>query len=52
MTSVALLAWVSLDEVSGYFSNQHKKLQDQKEEDLQQETWKQHLCTKRAERPL
>ena len=42
MTSVAFLARVSLDEASGYFSNQHKKLQDQKEQDLQRETWKQY----------
>lgn len=42
MTSVAFLAWVSLDEASSYFSTMHKKLQDQKEEDLQRETWKLH----------
>lgn len=42
VTSVAFLAWVSLDEASSYFSTMHKKLQDQKEEDLQRETWKLH----------
>ena len=42
MKSVAFLAWVSLDEASTYFSTMHKKLQDQREEDLQRETWKLH----------
>ena len=42
MKSVAFLAWVSLDEASTYFSTMHKKLQDQREEDLQRESWKLH----------
>lgn len=42
MTSIAFLAWVSPEEASTYYSSVHKKLKDQKDQDIKRETWKQH----------
>ena len=38
MMSIALLAWVTPEEASTYYSSVHKKLKDQKEEDIKRET--------------
>lgn len=50
--SISFLAWVSLDETSSYFSSMHKKLQEQKEEDMQRKTWKQHFLYQESKETL
>ena len=40
--SIAFLAWVSIEEASNYFTTTYRKLKQQKEEDMQRETWRQH----------
>ena len=42
MMAIAFLAWVSPEEASTYYSSVHKKLKDQKDQDIKRETWKQH----------
>ena len=42
LVSIAFLAWVSIEEASNYFTTTYKKLKQQKEEDMQRETWREH----------
>ena len=52
MMSIALLAWVTPEEASTYYSSVHKKLKDQKEEDIKRETWKQHALYQESKETL
>jgi len=46
--SITFLAWVSTKEVKEYFTNAQRKLDDQKEEDLQRGSWKRHSLYKES----
>lgn len=48
MESIAFLAWVSTKEAKEYFTNAERKLDDQKDEDLQRESWKRHSLYKES----
>ena len=48
MESIAFLAWVSIKEAKEYFTNAQRKLDDQKDEDLQRESWKRHSLYKES----
>ena len=52
MMSIALLAWVTPEEASTYYSSVHKTLKDQKEEDIKRETWKQHALYQESKETL
>lgn len=52
MMSIALLAWVTPEDASTYYSSVHKKLKDQKEEDIKRETWKQHALYQESKETL
>ena len=48
MESIAFLACVSKNEAKDYFNNARNKLIDQKEEDIQRESWKRHPLYKES----
>ena len=52
MMSIAFLAWVTPEEASTYYSSVHKKLKDQKDEDIKRETWKQHALYQESKETL
>ena len=43
MMSIAFLAWVTPEEASTYYSSFHKKLEDEKDQDIKRKTWKQYM---------
>lgn len=50
--SIAFLAWVTSEEASTYYSSVHKKLKDQKDQDIKRKTWKQYALYQESKETL
>ena len=52
MTSIAFLACVTPEEALMYYSSFHKKLDDQKDQDIKRKTWKQYALYQESKETL